>query len=651
MTYDAALRLRSIVNPAGEKHTREYDAKGNLVRETTFAGLTREYEHDACDRVVKVKARDGSTAVLERDAQGRLTSCTHASGLTLHYSYDAAGRLLSARRVAANRAVAVDFVRDARGRVVREIQRTGGWTFVVQHERDAAGRVVARRYSTGWNVWLKRDAAGLPLSVRVTDAKGSDGLRFRYDAAGRELTRTREGADQTVVTERNAEGFPTRVRIVHRGEVLRERSYAWSSLGPLSHVVDRDLGTREYALDERGRALRVAGLGAGESYAYSKHGTPVPGPLHGRGGRTAGDGAELLGPGGRPALRGAAALEWDAHGRLAARRGRDASSTWRYEYDAEDQLVCAVRSDGARVDYAYDALGRRVMEACGGVVTYFGWDGDSAVEECVDTPIGRREGAVRRVFADDGYTPLLEAVGDDVRMVVTDAASTPWYYVDREAQSLAAIDLTAHGKVALASGRPGTLRFAGQRAEAATGLHYNRYRHYAPDLGVFVSPDPLGLSGSAQDIAFVPNTTYCVDPMGLRAALLPALELGQAAAGTLGGVAEGSVTSTLGPLLRLADPVLGGHGVPGQALAAVALAAIDPASSIASAALGGALGLARSLVGCSAGSEPFTDLLMEAASLAMDAAPNVWAPGADEGNRVADNYARRTSEGQPPSIV
>ncbi|MGK3966285.1 RHS repeat-associated core domain-containing protein [Sorangium sp. So ce118] len=123
--------------------------------------------------------------------------------------------------------------------------------------------------------------------------------------------------------------------------------------------------------------------------------------------------------------------------------------------------------------------------------------------------------SIQRVFDDDGFTPLLEARdGKDWRMVVTDAASTPWLYLHRDGRA-SEIDLGAFGRVARATGDPGALRFAGQRADAVTGLHYNRHRFYDPTTHVFLTPDPIGLLGSLQEIGFVPNVTIFIDPSGL----------------------------------------------------------------------------------------------------------------------------------------
>ncbi|WCM88930.1 RHS domain-containing protein [Acidovorax sp. NCPPB 3576] len=42
---------------------------------------------------------------------------------------------------------------------------------------------------------------------------------------------------------------------------------------------------------------------------------------------------------------------------------------------------------------------------------------------------------------------------------------------------------------------PQNLRMQGQYLDRETGLHYNTFRYYDPDLGAFTTPDPIGLAG------------------------------------------------------------------------------------------------------------------------------------------------------------
>nr|WP_174505898.1 PAAR-like domain-containing protein [Acinetobacter sp. Marseille-Q1620] len=59
-------------------------------------------------------------------------------------------------------------------------------------------------------------------------------------------------------------------------------------------------------------------------------------------------------------------------------------------------------------------------------------------------------------------------------------------------------------------------RFQGQIYDAETGLHYNRFRYYDPDMGRFISHDPIGLLGGDNHFQYAPNPVEWVDPFGLK---------------------------------------------------------------------------------------------------------------------------------------
>ncbi|MGY2402850.1 RHS repeat-associated core domain-containing protein, partial [Pseudomonas sp. SDO5271_S396] len=44
---------------------------------------------------------------------------------------------------------------------------------------------------------------------------------------------------------------------------------------------------------------------------------------------------------------------------------------------------------------------------------------------------------------------------------------------------------------------------------------YNRHRYYNPDLGRYLTPDPVKLAGGINAYRYVPNPTGWVDPLGL----------------------------------------------------------------------------------------------------------------------------------------
>ncbi|WP_231617134.1 RHS repeat-associated core domain-containing protein [Erwinia sorbitola] len=60
------------------------------------------------------------------------------------------------------------------------------------------------------------------------------------------------------------------------------------------------------------------------------------------------------------------------------------------------------------------------------------------------------------------------------------------------------------------------LRYAGQYLDEETGLHYNTFRYYAPEVGRFTTPDPIGLAGGINLYAYAPNPLSWIDPLGLK---------------------------------------------------------------------------------------------------------------------------------------
>ncbi|MDO4431657.1 MAG: RHS repeat-associated core domain-containing protein [Lonepinella koalarum] len=59
------------------------------------------------------------------------------------------------------------------------------------------------------------------------------------------------------------------------------------------------------------------------------------------------------------------------------------------------------------------------------------------------------------------------------------------------------------------------MRFQGQFYDVETGLHYNRFRYYDSDVGMFSQRDPIGLLGGINIFQYADNPVMWIDPFGL----------------------------------------------------------------------------------------------------------------------------------------
>ncbi|EEF78359.1 RHS repeat-associated core domain-containing protein, partial [Phocaeicola coprophilus] len=63
-------------------------------------------------------------------------------------------------------------------------------------------------------------------------------------------------------------------------------------------------------------------------------------------------------------------------------------------------------------------------------------------------------------------------------------------------------------------------RYQGQYEDEETGLYYNRFRYYSPQMGMYISSDPIGLAGNNPTLyGYVQDVNTWMDIFGLLEAL------------------------------------------------------------------------------------------------------------------------------------
>ncbi|PIO91205.1 hypothetical protein CBI55_25800 [Pseudomonas syringae] len=196
-----------------------------------------------------------------------------------------------------------------------------------------------------------------------------------------------------------------------------------------------------------------------------------------------------------------------------------------FTYDCENRLVKTETMADTQVEstssYQYDSLGRRVAKQSEikGQTDHkrFLWQGLRMLRE--ESP-GQSS---LYLYEPGSYAPLARVdekegeVENKVYYFHTDQIGTPLEMTDAEGQIVWQAKYRAWGAVEklVVNEVEQNLRFQGQYFDVETGLHYNTFRYYDPEIGRFITQDPIGLLGGENLYEYAPNTINWIDPWGL----------------------------------------------------------------------------------------------------------------------------------------
>ncbi|WP_147376736.1 DUF6861 domain-containing protein [Noviherbaspirillum saxi] len=550
--YDAARRLVQLVNENGAVHAFAYDAADRLVQEIRVDARVTRYRYDASGwpvareelgtlpnlaplataqsaAIETTYRRDGGGRLLEKIVS-HLTGAAQAEQLRSVYAYDKLGRLVQAR----NQHAHVQLQYDAIGQLVAETTTAEGRATTLTHAYDALGnrlqttlpdgRVMQQLYYGSGHLHqisldgevvtdLERDA----LHRVIGRTQGAMASRFQYDPAGR-LT-----AQQASKGE----------------DGLLSRHYGYDRAGNLATLEDRRSGLTRYQYDAIGRLLQATQPTLAEVFAFD--------PAH-----NLLDAQHATGSAGRIVNNRVTVHEdkrfaYDTHGNLIDKKiGRHTQMTLRW--NAEHQLVEANVTRPAQEDqpavqtvrYGYDPFGRRLFKRDAFGTTRFLWDGNRLLCETrgshMRTHVYEPESFVPLAQVQNSAPQVGQATGSRrqaqrIRHLHVDHLGTPRELTADDGKLVWAATYRAWGNTLAvtlepepdASSTPGAdtfaevqpIRFQGQYCDSETGLHYNRFRYYDPDIGRFISQDPIGLQGGDNLYQYAPNPIAWIDPLGL----------------------------------------------------------------------------------------------------------------------------------------
>ncbi|MCS3417545.1 RHS repeat-associated protein [Pseudomonas sp. BIGb0450] len=498
--YDnARLLLTEIENEVGETYRLDYHANGLIQQEIGFDGRRTAYVYDLAGHLLEKTeyGDDGSQLVTgyQRDGAGRLVRKTLPDRSIVDYTYDRLGNLLSVD----DGHWPLHYEYDVQNRLTAEHQ---GWG-TLRYGYDECGQLNYLRLPDNNRLTFHHDKGG----DLATIALNGNPLTSHLFKSGRE--HQRQQGQLLSHYHYDDQGRLHAHAITQQEQRHQRRQYDYDKRGNLTRILDTRKGQHDYHYDPLDRLTRADhSHDLQERFVHDPAGNLL---MQDRVGPSVVKGNRLL-------MQGDRHYDYDAFGNLLSeRRGRAQQLVTEYRYDCQHRLIGVTQPDGTQASYRYDPFGRRIAKTIKGQTTEFFWQGDTLIAE------HSADHHQSYIYEPNSFRPLalLKGYGpEDVKPFhyQLDHLGTPQELTTPDGEIVWSAHYRAYGQIAKLDVNTVTnpLRFQGQYFDPESGLHYNRHRYYNPDVGRYLTPDPVKLAGGLNGYQYAPNPTGWVDPLGLN---------------------------------------------------------------------------------------------------------------------------------------
>jgi len=302
------------------------------------------------------------------------------------------------------------------------------------------------------------------------------------------------------------------------GQTVTRRHYEYDAIGNILKIDDWRKGIREFGYDMFNRLTTVSvGHGVSERLAFDssnnitklRQGEEQTSFEYVEGGRL----CERIAEKDNRRIR----YFYDEDGNIITKHETVGNSEeiTRYEYDARNQLIAVETPNHKKIEFQYDAFGRRIRKRSIQGETVFVWEGYSLLGEKEISTDARHGEFIEYVFGARG--PVCRIEREYTYFYHNDHLGTPHELTDNLGNIVWSATQTSYGQVEQVDidtvSNP--LRFQGHYYDTETGLNHNVFRYYDPETARYLQQDPIGLAGGANLYIYTHNPLFFLDPFGL----------------------------------------------------------------------------------------------------------------------------------------
>lgn len=472
-----------------------YDSAGNLIEQLNADNQLIKFDYDAANRVVRKSTPDDRIDFVYDPQSGRLASVENATGKEV-FEYDSDYRVVSHSRQMEGHEFVTRYKYNDFWQLIEKVLPDGQTLHYLYHQNGPAKGALKAVTRDEWfglsetALLSEIDDNRWDKETRITFGNGLTRVS-RYDQQGR-LSSTKTEPILDLAFDRDKSG-----NVVQINSDDSPSSYAYDNANRLVSA-DLNVGSFRFEYDKNGNRIRRVKTSTAQA---SEESSSIS--SYGRGNRLRSiNGHEV---------------EYNAVGSPIKQKSK--LGLRRYEYNASQRPVRLYVDGQLRAEYEYNGFGERVKKvvyASGSreknpQVTYFLYEGRRLVGE-VDG-----NGDIFSQYLYHRGEPTVKLNGNAAYYIHSDHLGTPKLITDED-QNIAwkgvsspfgAVQLEKHDIEF-------HLRFRGQYEDTESGTYYNYFRDYDPEVGRYLTNDPIGLVGGVNTYAYVGgNPINSIDPLGL----------------------------------------------------------------------------------------------------------------------------------------